>query len=382
MKIVDVRVLGARVSHRGDWVFVRVETDEGIVGLGEASHSGDDGLLARLVKHRLGPTLVGQDPSGVEPLWRELARVAATGAVPWGNGLSRLAATAISGLEQALWDLNGRALGVPVHRLLGGALRDRLRLYANVNRAVTDRAPAGFAEAARRAVAEGFGAVKLAPFDGVAWTLDGLEARRLIAAGIERVRVVREAIGPDAELRVDCHWRLTREQAIWVARELAPLRLAWLEDPVDLAADPEGLAAVAAATDVPTAAGEERLGRAAFRPLVERKAAGTIMPDVKHCGGLWEGRKIAALAETAQVWVSPHNPSGPIATLASAHLSATLPNFSVLEFAWGEVRWRAALTRPEEPIRDGHLLIPQTPGLGAVLDDALLAEHGFDPLAE
>ena len=363
-----------RVNHRGDWIFIQVETDDGIVGLGEASHSGDDALLARLVGRRLRPRLVGRDPTAIEPLWRELPCTPAGGTVE-----GRLQGTAVSGIEQALWDVNGRALGVPIHRLLGGALRDRIRLYANVNRAVTDRSPAGFADAARAAVREGFGAVKLAPFDGVSWSISGPEARRLVRLGIERVEAVREAIGPDVELMVDCHSRFTRELATRVARELARCRLACYEEPVDLAADPEGLAAVAAAVEVPIAAGEELFGRAAFWPLIRGRPASTIMPDVKHCGGLWEGRKIAALAETARIMVSPHNPAGPIATLASAHLAATLPNFSLLEYAWGEVPWRAGLTRPREPIGDGYLAVPRGPGLGAVLDEALLAEHGFAP---
>jgi galactonate dehydratase len=378
MKIVDVRVLGVRVNHRGDWIFVRVETDDGIVGLGEASHSGDDAALAFLISRSLRPILVGRDPTRIEAIWRDLAYTAAGGLVD-----GRLQATAISGVEQALWDVNGRALGVPIHRLLGGALRERLRLYANVNRAVTDRSPDGFARAARAAISEGLTAVKLAPFDGVLWSArDRVEASGALRLGIERVTAVREAIGPDRELMVDCHGRFNREMAIAVARELAGLGVVWFEDPTEPADDLDGLAAIRAAVDLPLITGELLFGRAAFWPVVSRRAVGTIMPDVKHCGGLWEGRKIAALAETARIMVSPHNPSGPIAALASAHLAATVPNFSVLEYAWGEVPWRADLTTPREPIVEGHFVVPQTPGLGATLDPDLLREHGFDPTTE
>src|SRR5215210_5342009 len=151
MNIVDVRVLGVRVNHRGNWIFIQVETEDGIVGLGEASQSGDDAALAFLIRRSLRPNLIGRDPSSIEAIWHSLAHRPVT-----GMASGRLEATAISGIEQALWDLNGRALGVPIHRLLGGAVRDRVRLYANINRAVTDRSPAGFARAASAAVAEGF----------------------------------------------------------------------------------------------------------------------------------------------------------------------------------------------------------------------------------
>lgn len=378
MKIADVRVLGVRVNHRGNWIFVQVETDDGIVGLGEASQSGDDAALAFLIRHSLQPRLIGRDATSVEAIWRDLAQRPAGGLVD-----GRLEATAISGIEQALWDVNARALGVPIHRLLGGVVRERVRLYANVNRAVTDRTPEGFARAAAAAVAEGFTAVKLAPFDGVHWSRrDGAEARPALARGIERVAAVRAAIGPNVELMVDCHERFNREMAVPVARELATLGVVWFEDPTEPTDDLRGLSEIRAAVDLPLVTGERLFGRAAFWPLLHAGAVGTIMPDVKHCGGLWEGKKIATMAEAARVMVSPHNPSGPIATLASAHLAATLPNFSRLEYAWGEVPWRSALTAPSESVAGGELAIPQAPGLGATLEPAMLEEHGFDPEAE
>jgi galactonate dehydratase len=373
MKIRDVRVLGVRVNHRGDWLFVRLETEDGLVGLGEASHSGDDAALARLVTGTLGPSLREGDPTTIEPLWHELVRLAGG-----GRALGRLEATAVSGVEQALWDLNAQALGVPIHRLLGGALRDRIPLYANVNRAVTDRSSVGFAAAARQAVDEGFRAVKLAPFDGVDRTMTDPSDTR-VRAGIERVRAVRDGVGPDVEVMVDCHGRFNPDMGIWVARELGPIGLFWYEEPIRFEDDPHGLAQVSASVDQPVAGGELLFGRAGFWPLIRRRAVATIMPDVKHCGGLWEGRKIAALAETAGLTVSPHNPSGPVAALASAHLASTLPNFSHLEYAWGEVPWRAALTDPLESILDGALVLPKGSGLGATLDESALAERAFDP---
>jgi galactonate dehydratase len=182
-------------------------------------------------------------------------------------------------------------------------------------------------------------------------------------------------------LMVDCHERFNREMAVAVAGELERLGVVWFEDPTEPTADLDGLVQIRTAVHLPLVTGETLFGRAAFWPILARRAVGTIMPDVKHCGGLWEGRKIAALAEVARVMVSPHNPSGPISTLASAHLAATIPNFSRLEYAWGEVPWRSGLTSPTEPVADGEIQVPQTPGLGATLDPAMLEEHGFDPEA-
>jgi galactonate dehydratase len=163
-----------------------------------------------------------------------------------------------------------------------------------------------------------------------------------------------------------------------VARELSLLGVVWFEDPTEPTDDLAGLERIRAAVDLPLVTGERLFGRSAFWPLLQAGVVGTIMPDVKHCGGLWEGKKLAALAEAARVMVSPHNPSGPVATLASAHLAATLPNFSRLEYAWGEVPWRPVLTNPPETIANGELAIPQTPGLGATLDRAVLEEHAVN----
>jgi galactonate dehydratase len=180
---------------------------------------------------------------------------------------------------------------------------------------------------------------------------------------------------------VDCHGRFQRELAIDVARQLEPLGLFWLEDLLWADEDPDGVAAVGAAIRQPQAAGERTRSLEGFFPIVARRLAATVMPDVKHCGGLEEARRIAALAEAARLHVSPHNPAGPIATLVSAHLAATLTNFVHLEYAWGEVPYRAQLLDPPERIVAGQLELPAGAGFGAQLNESLLAEHGFDPLA-
>ncbi len=367
MKITNLRACAVHVNHRGNWVFVQVETDAGLVGTGEASHSTDDHALVAAVA-RLRSRLTGRDPSEIEALFREIARPNA-GMVTW---------TAFSAIEQALWDILGQAAGMPVYQLLGGRCVPALRLYANVNRAAADRDPIAYAECARRAVEDGFRAVKCAPFDDVSWqTLDHPEGRRALERGLERVRRVREAIGDAVELAVDCHNRFDVPTARRVARELAPLRLYWLEAPVP-PWEPTALLQVKEGLGTRLVAGEELLGRAAFRPLFESRAVDVAMFDVKHTGGLLESKKIAALAEVHGIAVSPHSPAGPVAHVAAAHLCSTLPNFLTLEYAWGEVPWRADLVNGAEEIRDGCLILPERPGLGLTLNARVLAEHAIE----
>jgi galactonate dehydratase len=359
--IASITTHQLRVNHRGDWVFVRVQSDDGLVGWGESSHSGNDAAV-RLEVDALAARAVGRSFFDVESLVQPLAAVAR----------GRVAAAAASGLEHALWDLIGKAVGQPVHRLLGGRLRDQVALYANVNRAVVDREPDSYARAARTAVDDGFFAVKCAPFDGVALhTVDLPEGRRAVELGLSRVRAIREAIGPDVELMVDCHQRFDVPTALRVAEALEPVRLYWLEEPV-ARDEPSALLQVKARLSTRLAGGEQALGRTGFRPLLERHALDVVMPDLKWVGGILEAKKIAAMAEAYGVACSPHSPAGPIATAAGAQLCATLPNFTLLEHAWGEVPWRSDLIGGE-PIVDGRYVLSEKPGLGVKVDERMLA---------
>ncbi|HHX65429.1 MAG TPA: mandelate racemase/muconate lactonizing enzyme family protein, partial [Chloroflexi bacterium] len=303
MRIVDLEPVIVHVNRRGDWVFVLVHTDEGITGLGEASHSGNDALLVAALD-QMKRRLKGQDPMQIRAIWENLSDANA----------GRVWQTALSGLEQALWDVTGQYLDVPMHILFGGALRKQIRLYANINRHVNERTSEGFARAARQAVDEGFTAVKLAPFDevnapdrvrtgpGAAWRM-----------GVERIRAVRQAIGEQVELLVDCHGRFEASEALLVARELADCRLYWFEEPVP-DRYPEALERVTAGCEIPTAAAENAYGMEGFEPFLMRPTVDVIMPDVKHDGGLWETLQIAGAARLRGVPVAPHNPAGPVAT--------------------------------------------------------------------
>ena len=361
MKILSISTVVVRVNHLGDWLHVVVETDAGITGVGEASHSANDALCVAAVE-QFAQALAGQDPRQISRIRQELAR----------NQGGLFYNTALSGLEQALWDVLAQSLGVPLHHLFGGALRERLRLYANINRHVRDRSPQGFARAARQAADEGFTAIKMAPFDELRHPYRYRTGPRADwRPGVERVRAVRKAIGDEVELAVDCHSRMEVSQAVIVGQELADVDLFWYEEPVAYT-DPEGLAAVAARVPQPIASAESVYGVEGFRPFTAERCVDVIMPDAKHCGGIQEQNAIAAAARMRQVLVAPHNPAGPLATAATAQAASTWPNFYILEFAWGEVDWRADLLTPPERIEDGHLLLSQEPGLGHRLNPQIV----------
>lgn len=371
MKITAIETVGVRVNDRGNWIFARVSTDDGLVGLGEASHSGDDHLLAAAIDHSLSPLLLGSDPTLLAELSQRLPAASA----------GHLMRTASSALEQALWDINGQALGVPIHRFWGGPIRQRVRLYANINRATSDRRPVGFAASAKAAVADGFHGVKLAPFDHVRLQeLDQPETWRKIEQGLDCIREVRSVVGADVLLLVDCHSRLTPALANRVARELEPSELFWLEDPVPHD-KVDGLLEVRSSAKMMIASGERFHGCLEFRDMIVQHAADVLMPDIKHVGGHAELQRIAALAETWQVLIAPHNPSGPIATAASVHACASLTNFLILEYAWGETPLRRNIIEPPENVENGFIEVNDRPGLGVQLNQDVLAANAFDPLA-
>ena len=375
LKISGLEVIRVRVSPRGNWTFVRLQAGGSLSGLGEASHgagftraSGRDDARMRSAIEALFPLVEGRLPFDVEA-FREAAWTHAR-----RGGL--LHVTAFSAIEQAMWDLAGKALDVPVYNLLGGKLRDTIPVYANINRAVHERSPEDFARRATEAATEGFVAIKAAPFDDFP-PLDSepAELDRLEALGLRRIEAIRRAVGPRIKLMIDCHSRFESERAIRIARELEPLDLAWYEEPVD----PEQIEETKSIHDAISqrlAGGEILFGAGGFEPLCRNRAVDIIMPDVKHCGGILEGKKIAALAEAHGVEFSPHNPSGPVATAASAQLAAGLPNFSILEYAWGEAEWRSQLVVPPERFENGCLPLSDRPGLGIELNADVVAAHG------
>ena len=370
MEITRLEIHQVDASKRGNWIFVQIHTDAGHSGLGEASQSGNDGLVIAALQ-QLGPKIKGLDPTQVEVIWEQLAR----GSAIFSGDSGRIGATALSAIDQALWDLAGKAMGVPAWQLMGGKRRDKIRLYANLNRGTDDRTPQGFADAAKRAVDAGFQAVKSTPFDEVQWRrMDRDGYARDAERGIERLEKTRAAIGDEIELLVDCHGRFDLATAFKVAEKVRPLDLYWFEEPVPRE-QVDALRQLRLHSGQTIAGGEAFFGREGFWDYIVEGAVDVLMPDVKHAGGISECRRIAALAEVAQLPISPHSPAGPVSTMAGVHLAATIANFTVLEHAFGEVDWRDKLVTPAENIVDGFIAVPDTPGLGIELDEAVIAAH-------
>ena len=364
MIITSIEPRVVHVNHRGDWVFVCIHTDTGITGIGEASHSGNDALLLATLQH-YESLISGADPSKIQSIRQRLLRLEG----------GRISGTALSGIEQALWDILGQMLETPIHQLFGGALNHRLRLYANINRHVRDRSPAGFARAAAQAADEGFTAIKLAPFDELVKP-DHVRTGPHAAwhPGVARVRAVRDAVGDAVEVAVDCHNRLDAAEAMIVADALVDCRLFWYEEPVHHR-QVDDLAQITRAVSMPTASAESVFGVEGFAPFLSERVVDVLMPDVKHDGGLAETANIAAAARMRGLAVAPHNPAGPLATAATAQVISTAPNFYILEYAWGEVPWRSELLLPAERIEDGCLVVSDLPGMGHRLNDDVVSMH-------
>jgi len=364
IRVAGLEVLRVRVNRRGNWVLFRMTTDAGLTGIGDASHSYKDEQMAGLARQLL-EGVKRRTIFDIEALRREGRREQKV------HG--RAAAVALSGLEQCLWDLQGKALGAPVYRLFGGALRREIRCYANINRSTERRDPAGFAAMATSAVEAGFDAVKLAPFDGMAkMTAPAAEVERDTQRGIERIAAVREAVGPERDVLVDAHNHFDRERGLKLVKRLEPYRLFWLEE---VSRPIENLAAINRAAKMPTAGGESLFGVDGFYRYLKAGAVDIVMPDIKYGGGLLELKKIAAMAEGAGVPLAPHGPASPVGNMAAAQVSATLPNFKILEFSYGETSWRAELVEPPERLESGRLLVGERPGMGYTLNDKTIRRH-------
>lgn len=369
--ISGMELVHVRVNKRGNWLIPRLKTEGGLSGLGDASQSTSDEECIQFLKQYLD-MLRGRSIFDVAWFRRASAPIRAANGGGYGRTPSSMAASA---LEQCLWDLQGKALGLPAYELFGGRIQDRLRLYANINRSTDDRAPAGFAANARRAMDAGFDAIKLASFDGMpAKIADRAQLEQYMTLGIDCAQAVRDVIGPGCALLVDAHSHFNRQDGLELARRFEPLNLYWLEEvcppePVD------DLAAINKAAKMPTAGGEEIHGVKGFYPYIKAGAVDIVMPDVKVTGGMLELKMIAALAEGAGLMCSPHGPASPIGNAAAGHVMATVPNFELFEYSFGEVPWRAEIVDPPERIEKGALILPDRPGLGYTINAKLAAKY-------
>jgi galactonate dehydratase len=378
MKITAVRTAATR-GH-GMHLWVRVETDEGITGLGECVHGG---VQAIAILQYLSPKLIGRDPFQIDAIFEDMRR-----SHVFDGGTAGALITALTGLELALWDLKGKALGAPVYDLLGGKFRDKIRVYADcqvepgmnfdeIQRVVEGVLERGFtalkidvdihAYGHTGSEVEGFTKDR---FNYTAWQW---EHERMV----KLVEMVTTAAGRDVGVAADVHTRLDVSSAIRLARDLEQFHLLWLEEPVP----PENIAAmreVKRATTTPICAGENLYLRHGFRDLIEQQAVDIIMPDIPKCGGLSECRKIANMAELYYIPFAPHNVSSPIGTMASAHVCATVPNFLVLEFHWlHRDYWTTIVTDKDDIIQNGYITLTDRPGIGLELDEEVARAHQY-----
>jgi galactonate dehydratase len=346
--------------------FVRVMTDAGIYGWGEATLEGKEKAVEAAI-HEIDRYLVGQDPFAIERHWHHLYEV------PFWRG-GPVLNSAISAIDQALWDIKGKALGVPVYELLGGAAHDTIRYYANGWFGGSNTA-ADYAERAQRAVSRGATALKWDPFGDASLFID----TPAVHAVVEGVAAVREAVGPDVDLLIEVHGRLSPANAIRVAKLLEPYDPFFYEEPVPPEHMAE-LALVARSISIPVASGERAFTKHDFRPMFEAQAVAYCQPDPCHAGGITETKKIAAMAEAYHVGFAPHNPNGPVATRVCQHLAAACPNFTILEWLPEDVPWRDDLMGgPFETNPDGTMPLPKGPGLGIDLNLDVLRAHPYEP---
>ena len=349
-----------------NWLFVKVCTDEGLYGWGEGSLHGAIESVETAI-HELEPVLIGQDPCGPERHWQAMYH-----AWRWRGGPTLF--TAMGALDIALWDLEGKRLGVPVYRLLGGPFRTRLRGYAShwLHAAQTpEDAHAGAREAVRR----GFMAFKWGPFDGKRLRQNEAEA---IRHATELMAAAREGAGPDVDIFVECGERLSPRSAVIAANAFLPYRPGWFEEPIPFE-NAKAMARLQREMPVPIATGERLLSRWEYRELLEEGGCKIIQPDLMHAAGITEVRKIASMADTYYIPVAPHNPGGPICMLAAMHLAAAVPNFYILEQMEEERPLRDQLCTQPVTFAGGYFDLPTGPGLGTDLRLELLQERGFRP---
>jgi galactonate dehydratase len=369
LKIAKVEaVLLTGVRGYGPWLFARVETTDGLVGWGEGTNFPGVQPIAAAIK-TLSPVVIGEQAWDIEKLWNKMYRFL------YYNGMGGVVLAAISAIDIALYDIVGKKLGVPVYKLLGGKVHEKLRIYANGWIEGIPRTPEAFAAKTKELVARGYTGCKFDPFAKTPMNREVTQAD--LRSAVAQVKAIREAGGPDFDIAIDVHARWNTKSTIDIIRALEPYRLLFYEEAVP----PENVLAMAEVqrvVNVPLATGERIFGRHGFRELLERQAVRIIQPDIARTGGITEFKKIAAMADSYFIPVAPHNPNGPICTIASLHACLSIPNFLILEFF-----------EQDEPVfqeivigglrRDQEAVYSiEAPGLGIRITDDFLKKHKFD----
>jgi galactonate dehydratase len=363
MKITSLQLY--RIAPK--WMFLKIMTDEGLAGWGEPIIPGRAATVAQAVLE-MQEYLIGRDPDQIEDIWQTLYR----GSFFRGGPIFM---AALAGIDQALWDIKGKRYGLPVHQLLGGPVREKVRIYAWI----AGRTPVELQRAASERVAAGYTAIKMDGPLAEPPSLHYVDSHAKVDAIVERVGAVRQAIGPTVDLAVDFHGQAHRAMAKILVRELEPFHLLFIEEPV-LVEHNEALREIAAHTTIPLATGERMYSRWEFKHLLQDGYIDIIQPDLSHAGGISEVRRIAAMAEAYDVAVAPHCPYGPIALMASLQVGTVTPNVVIQEQVLDlhdvyQSRYLAYLTdRTAFQFADGYLSIPTGNGLGLEVDESALSE--------
>ena len=364
MKVTDIKTFAVD-CFRTNWVFVKIYTDEGITGVGEATLEYKEKALFGAVEH-IKEYLVGKNPLDIERHRHDIYRDAY-----WRGGPVLM--SALSAVETALWDILGKTLGVPVYQLLGGKVRDKVRIYVNGWFAGA-KEPEEFAEKAKIAVKRGVTAMKWDPFGKSYLEITGKDLDKALRC----VDEVRRAVGNDVDLLIEGHGRFNIPTAINIAKELAPFKPMFFEEPVP----PDNLDALKAVRDkspVAISAGERLYTMRDYKKMFDLMAADYIQPDVSHAGGIMELINIAAEAECRYIPFAPHNPSGPVACAATLQLAALCPNFSILEIMYSDVAYRGEITNENLKYADGFIEIPNGAGLGIEINEEACLKYPYKP---
>lgn len=363
MKITGVETYICH-AYRTNWVFVKVFTDvDGLYGIGEATLEFKEQTVVQACKELI-PYLKGKDPHRIEDIWHTIYRDAY-----WRGGPVLM--SALSAIEMALWDIKGKDLGVPVYQLLGGKVRDGIFCYANGWFAPA-RTPDEFAEKAKIAVDRGFKALKWDPFGASYLNISKSDLNR----ALQCVDAVYSVVKDRAEIIIEAHGRFDVPTAVRVGHALEDFDVLWYEEPIP-PQNLEGLAEVKRRIKVPVSGGERLYNRWEFKSLFDLKAVDYIQPDVSHAGGIFELKKIAAMAESYHIPICPHNPSGPVANAATLQLAACIPNFYLLETMSNDVPWRADISDESVVFTEGQMMISDKPGLGIDIHTENIARHPF-----
>lgn len=372
VKLTSVEFIDITVNYHTRWTMAKFLDSEGISSLVELTISNAEKTLAtcKIISealHHLKNRCVVNE-ADIPKLLNVPLNVLQSDLIK---------ATAISCLRSAIFQNQSTQKGLTLTEALGGKLTESIQLYANINRSMSDnRSPEAFASMASWAVDNGFEIIKCAPFDEVTASKSSKEIVEMAALGVKRVSTIRDTVGDNIRILVDCHSRFDETSAIIISKELSEVGVEWFEEPINPKSCTEVQKRIASSSPIPISGGELLYGRNSFNKLVSNESLMTIMPDVKHCGGIKEAVTIGRSAIKAGRNYSLHSPSGPVSLLASAHATAAVGGHSALEHAVKEVDWRYLLLTPLEKIQQGRLWLPKSAGLGADLNSEIVSKYG------